>query len=84
MYPGNDAGIEGPIASIRLKNLRDGMEDYEYFALLEGVGGEDLAKQTVLEAVPTWGSFTEDSEDLLELRRRLAEAIVETKNIAAK
>ena len=40
-YPGEDAGIDGPIASIRLKNLRDGMEDYEYFTLLEKAKGKE-------------------------------------------
>jgi len=32
LYPGKPCGINGPVASIRLKNMRDGMEDYEYFA----------------------------------------------------
>ncbi|MCA9430437.1 MAG: hypothetical protein KC940_08015, partial [Candidatus Omnitrophica bacterium] len=57
--------------------LRDGMEDYEYFALLSSLGGEDLLKEIVGEAVPTWGSFTQDAEELYELRRRMAEAIVD-------
>jgi len=34
-YPGVPCGIDGPVSSMRLKNLRDGMEDYEYFAILE-------------------------------------------------
>ena len=56
-YPGDRAGIEGPVASIRLKNLRDGMEDYEYFVLLEQRGGRDAVDAIVREAVPTWGSW---------------------------
>jgi len=36
-YPGVPCGIDGPISSMRVKNLRDGMEDYEYLALLEMV-----------------------------------------------
>jgi glycosyl hydrolase family 123 len=75
-YPGDDAGIEGPVASMRLKNLRDGMEDYEYFVLLEARGGKDLVDRTVREAVPTWGSWDQDPYRLLELRRQLAEAIL--------
>ncbi len=33
-YPGKDAGFDGPVTSIRLKNLREGLEDYEYFTIL--------------------------------------------------
>jgi hypothetical protein len=75
-YPGGDVGVEGPIASIRLKNLRDGMEDYEYFALLEQRGGKDAVEAIVREAVPAWGTWDQDPYRLLELRRRLAEAIL--------
>ncbi|MEK7993387.1 MAG: DUF4091 domain-containing protein, partial [Planctomycetota bacterium] len=39
-YPGVPCGVDGPVASMRAKNLRDGMEDYEYFALLEGLAGK--------------------------------------------
>ncbi|RJP19005.1 MAG: DUF4091 domain-containing protein [Candidatus Omnitrophota bacterium] len=75
-YPGNEAGIDGPIASIRLKNLRDGMEDYEYFTILEQKGGNEIVNAIVREAVPTWGSWNQDSACLPTLRKRLAEEIV--------
>jgi hypothetical protein len=75
-YPGTEAGIDGPIASIRLKNLRDGMQDYEYFALLESLGGGDVVADIVREAVPTWGSWDQDTGHLLERKRRLAEEIL--------
>jgi Glycoside hydrolase 123, catalytic domain/Glycoside hydrolase 123, N-terminal domain len=78
-YPGRDAGIDGPVGSIRLKNLREGMEDYEYFSLLEELGGKDVVEETVRTAVPTWGSWDQDPYRLLELRRRLAEEIVKRK-----
>jgi hypothetical protein len=79
-YPGTDAGIEGPIASIRLKNLRDGMEDYEYFAILADLGGEEAVEQIVREAVPTWGTWKQDPYLLPQLRRRLAEEILKRRN----
>jgi len=34
-FPGVPSRINGPISNMRVKNLRDGMEDYEYLALLE-------------------------------------------------
>lgn len=75
-YPGDQAGIEGPVTSVRLKNIRDGLEDYEYFALLDARGGKDVADEIVRAAVPTWGSWKQDPMTMLELRKRLAEEIV--------
>ena len=75
LYPGADAGLEGPIGSLRLKSLRDGMEDYEYFVILEQRGGAELVEAIVREAVPTWGSWNQDPDALPRLRAQLAEAI---------
>jgi hypothetical protein len=75
-YPGQDAGIDGPVASIRLKNLRDGMEDYEYFVILEKRQGKDVVEEIVRSAVPTWGTWEQDPHRLLELRKRLAMEIL--------
>ncbi len=79
-YPGTDAGINGPIASVRLKNLRDGMEDYEYFILLEKCGGEAIIEEIVKNAVPTWGSWDQDTDRLLERRRKIASEILRLKD----
>ncbi len=75
-YPGEDAGIEGPVTTIRLKNLRDGMEDYEYFTLLEKRKGKEAVDEIVRTAVPTWGSWDQDPYHLLKLRERIAQAIM--------
>jgi Domain of unknown function (DUF4091) len=75
-YPGEDAGIEGPVESIRLKCLRDGMEDYEYLALWEQLGGKDVVDEVVRAAVPTWGTWVQDSNCFPELRGRLAKEIL--------
>lgn len=75
-YPGDDAGIDGPVASIRLKCLRDGMEDYEYFTRLEKLGGKAVVDEVVRSAVPTWGTWNQDPHQLLKLRERLAGEIV--------
>lgn len=79
-YPGSGAGIAGPIASLRLKSLRDGMEDYEYFVLLEQRGGKSAVDEIVRQAVPTWGSWNSDPDRLTDLRHRLAEEIVKRVN----
>ena len=37
VYPGYKYGIDGPIGTIRLENIRDGMEEYKYLKVLEGL-----------------------------------------------
>ena len=74
-YPGEDAGIDGPVASIRLKNLRDGMEDYEYFVLLEKVRGQAMVDALVRSIVPTWGTWNQDPYQLLKVRERMVHEI---------
>jgi hypothetical protein len=59
VYPGQDAkhpeedrGIAGPIASIRLKNIRRGMQDYEYLWLAANNGLEKEARAVADACVP--------------------------------
>ncbi|MHB8895742.1 MAG: DUF4091 domain-containing protein, partial [Candidatus Geothermincolia bacterium] len=46
-YPGYDVGVDGPVASIRMKQLRRGMQDYEYMWLLGSEGKEAVARGAV-------------------------------------
>lgn len=75
IYPGEEAGINGPVSSIRLKVLRDAMEDYEYFVLLEQKDQEALVNEIVNEVVPTWGSWKQNPEIYLKMRKKMGEAI---------
>lgn len=36
LYPGQPAGIDGPVPSIRLKLIREALEDYQYMAMAAG------------------------------------------------
>ncbi len=72
LYPGQEAGFDGAVTSIRLKNLREGLEDYEYFAILEKNGYEDFVKEMVNEICPEWWDYTQDPEALFKVRENLA------------
>jgi hypothetical protein len=54
-YPGRPDRIGGrtdiPIESLRLKLIREGLEDYEYFTLLSRAGGRDLVDAQVASVV---------------------------------
>ena len=60
MYPGVPCGIDGPVSCIRMKNIRDSMEDWEYFAILEKLAGKDAVNKIVSEVAPNWWATSED------------------------
>lgn len=80
------AGSEGPLSSVRLANVRDGLEDYEYLRLLEkrlietgkAIDRSDAAQQVkamISEVVSGLTSFTHDPATLRRVRTHLAQAI---------
>jgi len=78
-YPGAGVGIDGPVASMRLKALRDGMEDYEYFRLLAERAGADKALAKVMEIARSWTDWTADPAALLRVRSEIAREIAARK-----
>jgi len=79
-YPGKDAGFDGPVTSIRLKNVREGLEDYEYFAILDRAGQKQFVKDIVDEICPEWWNCKGTPESLLKIREKLAKKIVALKS----
>ena len=79
LYPGTPCGIEGAVSCMRLKNLRDGMEDYEYFAILEKLAGKEAVNKIVDSVTPKYWIYPEESEDYLTAREKLAEEILKAK-----
>lgn len=78
-YPGVPCGIDGPISSMRTKNLRDGMEDYEYFVILEKLAGKDAVKKIVDTVAPNWWNFSKSPSEFLAAREKLAQEILKRK-----
>lgn len=94
------AGPDGPLATIRLENIRDGIEDDQYFWLLS----EDIAKLKAssspnaaaalkqAEAAEDIGPkvvadmthFTKSPEVLLAKRKQVAEAILAAQKVVGK
>jgi len=71
LYPGE----EGPMPSIRLANIRDGVEDYEWLAMLERRAGRAAADQAAGEIVRSLTDFERDPQSLRRVRARMAEAL---------
>lgn len=78
-YPGRPDKIGGthhiPVESIRLKMIREGMEDYEYMNLLKNLGEESFARSQVDSVVTDTYTFSHDPEVLYAARERMAERI---------
>jgi MYXO-CTERM domain-containing protein len=80
-YPGTPAKIGGsthiPVASIRLKMIREGMEDYEYLKRVSDLGDPAFARQVASALFPN--AYTTDAApaDILAARKRLAQRILE-------
>ena len=79
LYPGTPCGINGPVASMRLKNIRDGMEDYEYFTLLEKHAGAKAVQELVDRIAPNWWDYSRDPKAISDVRREIARQIKERK-----
>ena len=73
LYPGPD----GPLPSIRLEAMRDGLEDLAYYQLARQRLGEDADAAQVPDTVMKSAiDFTRDPKVLAEERKRLAELII--------
>ncbi len=77
VYPARAAGYEGIAPSLRLKALRDSIEDYEYLAILERNGRASDAQKVVLPLAASWFDWGKDPAAYRRARRTLAGMITE-------
>ena len=75
LYPGTAVGVDGPILSIRLKEIREGFEDYEYLKLLADKGQRPLVDQTVQSIARSWTDWNPDPRALYNARAAIARAL---------
>lgn len=76
VYPGEAVGMAGGAApSMRLKWLRDGVDDYDYIAMARAAGGTDEVAEIVGSVGTGWDSWSADHTRLTDARSGLAEMI---------
>ena len=63
---------KGPIGSIRLENIRDGIEDFQYMKMLEDEIGRDAVLEYVKEVTTEILEYTEDPDVLSSAREAIA------------
>ncbi len=69
-------GVRGLLSSIRLENIRDGIEDVEYLHLLARSVGREGVERICDRICPAMTSFTRDPEALRAARREVARRLV--------
>lgn len=67
-YPGRRVGIAGPIPSVRMMQLRDGLEDYALLVMLEKFYGQVTTNALIADLSASMTSTTSNLA-LLDLRR---------------
>ncbi len=81
LYPGRPDIIGGtshiPVASYRLKMIREGMEDYEYLKRLDDLGEGEFARAVVKSVFPNPYSTRQPVEKLKEARTLLVARLAE-------
>ncbi len=78
-YPGTPKKIGGkthiPVESLRLKHLRDGLEDYEYLRALQALGAGDFAKRVARTLAPSGFEIERDPQKWEGVRAQLTERL---------
>lgn len=84
IYPGDHTkrytgqpDINGPVSSIRLELLREGIEDYEYLWMLNEKGDGDFAEKQVQNLVIDVSTFSRNLEELYLARKAMARRLEE-------
>ena len=75
IYPGAPAGLKGVAPSMRLKYLRDGVQDYGYIQILKNCGQGQWALEESRKVGRDWTNWTRNSALLESVRLELGNKI---------
>jgi hypothetical protein len=78
VYPARPVGYEGVVPTIRLKALRDGIEDYDYLAILDRAGRRAEADRIVQPVTQSFFKWDENAAAWQRARAELAALILAT------
>jgi hypothetical protein len=73
MYPGDKAGMSTSVPSMRLKWIREGVEDYEYVQMLKTLGYGDEALAMIQPVAADWSHWTQEAGALEAVRIELGD-----------
>ena len=78
VYPARAVGYDGVVPTIRLKALRDAIEDYEYLAILSRLDKSEGTMRVVRQLTDSWFQWDKDPAAYEKARTELASMIEST------
>jgi hypothetical protein len=91
LHPEEDRGIDGPVATVQLANLRRGVQDHLYLTMARQLGLEAVVRRSLDAVVPRVFSdagktvgFAETGETFEAARREIGDAIVAARKGGAR
>ncbi len=75
LYCGQDFDIYGGVESIRLENVRDGIEDFEYLTILQEIYGKDVTDALIRRLTTSIVHYNTDIDNFTDLRIALGNII---------
>lgn len=80
-------GTDGPVSSLRLETIRDGIDDFEYLCLAEKLFGREKTLELVSQIVTSLTAYTADPEQVMRFYQNLGQMIEQAlgkEKVAAK
>lgn len=71
LYAGVYFGQLDPVGCLRLECIRDGIEDFEYFTMLEEIYGEEVVDAIIYKWTQGLGEYSTDTEAFTALREQI-------------
>ncbi len=78
VYCGQDFDIYGGVGSLRLENVRDGIEDFEYLTILENEYGKEVVDALIRRLTTSISRYNTDIDNFTDLRITLGNILEET------
>ena len=75
LYPPGPLGSTEPAPGIRLKAIRDGIQDYEYVQILKNLGQGAFASSVIQPIAASWTNWTHDPNALEGARLQLGQKL---------
>ncbi len=76
-YNGNKIGINGPVSSLRLETVADGIEDFEYLTIAEKIFGRDYIDKLMAKLTTGLKEYTYSDDLFIQVRETIGNDIDE-------
>lgn len=80
LYCGQQFDVYGPVGSLRLECVRDGIEDFEYLTMLTEIYGEETVDAIICRITTSITRYTTDEELFTEIRVALGNILEKALN----